>query len=219
MNSKTWEKAGELLRKSRLSTLTAIARDEACWNEAFELTMLAITEERESNPDFAAEYVDLDEATDYQYNLTECLEAYLNHMEAVEKWEVVISSCNRVIELFSWNRSKPSQFMYRKGNALMALGRFDEAKRFGKQWLEKYPNDLYAAASNAYLLVAMGCFEEAKTLTEQYIRDEYCCQDGADTIFMAAYRLYEMTDDINAKQRIEHKIAEYNRMMANKGNF
>ena len=32
-------------------------------------------------------------------------------------------------------------------------------------------------------------------------------------LLMAAYRLYEMTDDINAKQRVEQKIAEYNAMV------
>ncbi len=214
LHSKTWEKAGELLRKSRLSTLMPAAKDEACWDEAYDLTILSITEEREYNPDFAKEINQLDEQTDYKYNLLECLEAYFDHLEAMEKWEEVIYSCNRIIDLFAWKEVKPSEFLFRKGNAYEALKRFDAAEAFGKKWLESDPTDLFAAASNVYLKATLGKYDEADEIVEKYLGEELQCEDSTDTFFMAAYRLYEMTDNMNAKRRVEKKMADYNRIIA-----
>lgn len=216
--SNTWEKAGEMLRKSRLSTLTPGKEDEACWGEAFDLTIQSIKEERESTPGFAPELSQLDAYTGGKYDLLACLEAYFNHLESEEKWEEVISSCDKLFDLFAWTQNMPSEIFFRKGNALEALKRYDEAEAFGKEWLEKYPEDLYAAASNVYLKVALEKYDEAQAITEKYLGDDLICDENTDTFFMAAYRLYELTNDINAKQRVEKKMADYNKMIAERQN-
>lgn len=213
LNSATWKKAGELLKRSKLSTLNSESKDEACWDEAFDLTILSITEEREENPTFAREVYNLDKETDGEYNLLEALEWYFNHLEDNGKWEEVIYSCNRILELFDFIEFLPSEYLFRKGNALEKLGRNEAALKFGKKWLEDYPEDPYAGASNAFLLCSLGRFEEAKAVTEKFLGQELVCDDDKDTIFMAAYRLVEMTDNINAKQRVERKMAEYNQML------
>ena len=66
LKSSTWEKAGEQLRKSRLSTLTEGTDGEECWEEVF--------------------------------------------------------------DLFQWKEMRASEFKFRKGNALEALKRYDEAE-------------------------------------------------------------------------------------------
>ncbi len=214
--SKTWEEAAEKLRKSRLSTLEQGNQDVACWVEAFDLTIECIKEQRHTNPGFASELNLLDEETGNKYNLLEDLEAYFDHMEEVGKWEQVIESCDKLFELFAWKDMRPSEFKFRKGNALEALKRYDEAEEFGKAWLEEYPDDLYAAASNVYLKITMGKYDEAEEITEKYLGEDLICDKKTDTFFMAAYRLYEMTDNIDAKRRVEKKIADYNKMIENR---
>lgn len=218
LHSEKWEQAGEMLRKSRLSTLVEGNKDEACWQEAFDLTTEAILEERTFDEEFAPEVSTLDAYTGGKYLLRESLEAYFNHLEKEEKWEEVIASCEKVMGLFRWEKQKPSEFMFRKGNALESLKRYEEAEQFGKEWLETYPDDLYAAASNVYLLVSMEKYDEAEAITERYLGENLICDESTDTFFLAAYRLFELTDNINAKQRVEKKMADYSKMIAERKN-
>lgn len=145
---------------------------EECWEEVFDLTIQSILEERESNPDFAQELNQLDEMTDYKYDLLECLEAYFDHMEETEQGEVVIASCDKLFDLFQWKEMRASEFKFRKGNALEALKRYDEAE----------------------------------AITAKYLGPDLICDKETDTFFMAAYRLFEMTDNKDAKRRVEKKM-------------
>ena len=110
LKSSTWEKAGEQLRKSRLSTLTEGTDGEECWEEVF--------------------------------------------------------------DLFQWKEMRASEFKFRKVNALEALKRYDEAE----------------------------------AITAKYLGPDLICDKETDTFFMAAYRLFEMTDNKDAKRRVEKKM-------------
>lgn len=213
LKSEKWNNAGELLRKSHLSLLDADTTNDEVWKTAFQALVDAIKDERVLNPAFSAELADIDEATEDKYSIIDWLEEYFDKLEADADWDAVVVSSDEVVSLFKWDNAMPSQYKFRKGNALQNSGRLDEAEEFGREWLEEYPYDLNAAASNAFLKVALQKYDEAKDLTEKYLRDDLVCDDATETFFMAAYRLYEMTDDINAKQRVEQKIAEYNAMV------
>lgn len=213
LTSADWTKAGEKLRESKLSTLGDSAASNS-WDEAFKFVVSAVKEERIKDASFAANLCQLDEDTDYQYDLLEMLEKYFDHFEALGQWEKVVEDCNTVIRLFAWKEDMPSQFMFRKGNALEKMKRYDEAEAFGQDWLEEYPDDLYAAASNVYLMLALKKYAEAEKLTKKYLREDLVCDDKSDTFLMAAYRLYEMTNDINAKQRVEKKMADYHNLIS-----
>lgn len=214
LNSAFWTDAIELIRECHLSHAGIESKSVEDWNRAFKLLMDAINDERTINQYFASELKDLDDNTDITYSFADILEEYFDYLEENECWDDVISSSNEIINCFAWVDVKPSEYKFRIGNALEKTGRYDEAESFGKKWLEDYPEDLFAAASNVFLLVELKRFEEAEALTEKYLGEDLICDDRSQTIFMAAYRLYELTDNANAKQRVSKKIAEYNKLIS-----
>lgn len=204
----------EAVRACHLSLLDAEKADCASWEKAFNALAASIDDERKLDPAFSQELKDLTEASGSSYDFTDILEEYFDFMETNEKWDTVIASCYKIIELFKWEKALPSEYMFRIGNALEKSKRFAEAESFGKDWLDRYPTDLYAAASNVFLMLELKKYDQAEALTEKYLRDDLICDSDTDTFFMAAYRLYEMTDNINAKQRVEKKMAEYQAMLS-----
>lgn len=216
LKSPSWPGAVEQMRKCHLSSIAQETADLKEWKNAFDLLVQVINEEREAEPLFSEEFEMLTEATGCDYDFCEILEEYFDFLEEKEAWEEVIASAETMMDLFAWTRVKPSEYMFRKGNALQKMNRLDEARAFGSQWLKEYPKDLYAAASNVFLLISMNQIDEAKAITEEYLGEDLICDKTTDTFFMAAYRLYELTDNIHAKQRVEKKMAEYNALLQNK---
>jgi len=211
--SNTWQDTAEAMRKCHLSALSQQEVTLADWKKAFDMLIISIEEERTENKFFSPELANLTEETGCDYDFADILEDYFDYLEDADAWADVIASSEKMLKLFAWESKKPSEYMYRKGNALQKLERYEEAEAFGNEWMEKYPDDLYASASNAFLYLSQGKLDEAKAITEKCLSDELICDNTNDTLFMAAYRLYEMTDNINAKQRVEKKMAEYNAMM------
>ena len=212
LRSPLWPDVNEKMRKCHLSTVMPDEASEADWETAFDLLVLAIKDERKMNPAFAEELTELTDETGNVYGFEDILEEYFDHLEENGKWDKVISSCETMVSLFKWEHKLPSEYMFRKGNALEKSQRYDEAQTFGLKWLEKYPQDLYAAASNVFLMLELKKYDEAQALTEKYLRDELVCDNTSDTFFMAAYRLYELTENINAKERVMKKMTEYQQM-------
>ena len=213
LTSALWADVNEHMRKCHLSKVDPAAASEADWEKTFELLVSAIHDERKLNPTFAAEITELTDETGNTYGFADILEEYFDHLEDREEWDSVIRSADEIMGLFKWEKKLPSEYMFRKGNALEKSKRYDEAESFGKEWLEKYPYDLYAAASNVFLKVELKKYDEAEAITKKYLRDDLICDNTTDTFFMAAYRLFEITEDINAKQRVEKKMAEYSAMV------
>ena len=216
LQSAKWQDAVNKMKDAHLSLLNPDDAKVSDWVDAFNTLVKAIKEERSFDPAFAPELADLDEATGNVYGFKDILEEYFDFIEEHEAWDDVINSSEEMISLFKWDKKIPSEYMFRKGNALEKSKRLDEAEAFGSFWLEKYPTDLYAAASNVFIKAELGKMDEARAIADKYLKDDLICDDDSDTFFMAAYRLYELTDDINAKQRIEKKITEYREKVENK---
>lgn len=209
LKSKKWDEAAAKMQKAHLSLLSPENANPDDWKDAFDSLIKAIKEERSYDPSFAPEFDELDAATGNSYGFYDIMEEYFDFLEEKEAWDDVISSSEEMISIFKWEKKLPSEYMFRKGNALEKQRKLDEAEEFGEYWLEKYPQDLYAAASNVFIKAELGKIDEAEEITKKYLRDDLVCDKESDSFFMAAYRLFELTDDINAKQRIEKKIAEY----------
>lgn len=216
LQSKKWGEAVDKMQKAHLSLLNPDSANPADWKDAFDALVKAIKEERSYDPAFSPELKNLDEATGNQYGFKDILEEYFDFLEEKGDWDNVITSSEEIISLFKWEESLPSEYMFRKGNALEKSGRVDEAEAFGDYWLKNYPQDLYAAASNVFIKTEVDKIDEAKRIIDTYLRDDLKCDKDTDSFFMAAYRLFELTDDINAKQRIEKKMTEYREMIENK---
>jgi len=213
LKSSKWLEVNENMRKCHLSAIDENSASEADWKKTFDLLHDAICDERKLDPEFAPELSDLSDDTGNAYGFKDILEEYFDHLEDNLEWDEVVSSAEKMINLFKWEKAVPSEYMFRKGNALEKSKRFEEAEAFGKKWLDDYPYDLYAAASNVFLKIELNKLEEAEAITKKYLREDLICDDTSDTFFMAAYRLYELTEDINARQRVEKKMAEYSALM------
>ena len=200
LKSKKWDDAVKKMQACHLSLLNPENAVAADWKDAFNTLVKAIKEERSFNPSFAPEFSDLDAATDNTYGFYDIMEEYFDFLEEKEDWDDVIDSAEEMISLFKWEHKLPSEYMFRKGNALEKSRRLNEAEDFGEHWLKNYPQDLYAAASNVFIKAEVGKVKEAREITEKYLRDDLICDKDSDSFFMAAYRLFELTDDINAKQ-------------------
>ena len=200
----------EYIRQCHLSNLENQDVDIAAWTFAFEQFTIALHEEKSINPNFAPELSMLKHDTECEYDFADILEEYFDFLEDHEQWDEIIASCDELLDMFEWEEAYPSEYMFRKGDALESAGRFNEALSFGQQWLADYPDDYYAAASNVFLLISLQRYEEAEALTERYLKEELICDKRTDTFFMAAYRLYEITENAYAKKRVEKKIAAYN---------
>ena len=216
LKSQKWPEAIKKMHDCHLSLLNPDQAETSDWRNAFETLVRAIKEERSFDPAFAPEFSDLDEATETTYDFYDIMEEYFDFMEEKGEWNDVIESAEEMISLFKWEHKLPSEYMFRKGNALEKSGQLEEAEAFGEYWLKNYPQDLYAAASNVFLKSELGKTDEAMEITKKYLRDDLVCDKESDSFFMAAYRLFELTDDINAKQRIEKKIAEYQELLDKK---
>jgi len=215
LSASSWKETMEKIRICHLSLIGTTKADIEDWRQAFEGLVKSVKEERVNYPEFAEELSQLTEATGSIYDFNDIFEEYFDHLEEKSAWQDVIASCDELVSLFKWNTKQPSEYMFRKGNALEKSGDLKGAKAFGQEWLSKYPTDLYAVASNVFILIELKEYEEADKLTKKYLTDDLICNKTNDTFFMAAYRLCEITKDINAKQRIETKIAEYEKMTSN----
>lgn len=214
LHSENWIKTRDAIRKCHLSTLQEELVDVFEWKQAFDLLMGVIKEERRYSSNFALELSDLTKDSGFEYDMKDILEEYFDELEKKDSWELVVESCDQMLEEFEWLKDTPSQYFFRKGNALQHTGKLKEAEEFGAQWLEQYPNDYYAAASNVFLLLSLGKKEKALEITEHCLKQELICDKATDTFFMAATRLYELTEDGDAKERVAKKIAEYEALVA-----
>jgi hypothetical protein len=122
LKSKKWDDAVKKMQACHLSLLNPEVAKSADWKEAFNALVKAIKEERSYNPAFAPELSDLDEATENTYGFYDILEEYFDFLEEKEDWDDVIESAEEMISLFKWEKKLPSEYMFRKGNALEKLG-------------------------------------------------------------------------------------------------
>lgn len=198
------------IQKCHLSLLNGDSKYDDSWNNAFNNLIVCIRNERKFNDSFAVDISFLTEETGISYDFVEIFEEYFDYLENNKEWDLVVVSAYNLLDTFIWKKTKPSEYLFRIGNAYLQENKLEEAQVFGKRWLEKYPNDLYGVASNAFLLAKLGKEKEALELTNKYLPDDLRCNNEDDSLFLAATRLFELTDDPYAKERINKKIFEYN---------
>lgn len=86
-----------------------------------------------------AELYQLDEETDYAYDIQGWLEDYLDDLDMRESKEKLLEVCDELIGMFRWEEEKPSDIRFLKSAALKSLGRAEEAAAFCKKWLAEEP--------------------------------------------------------------------------------
>lgn len=208
MRNKKWTKFSKLTVKC-YSHMIGAAKDGNCWMQAFELLKEIVLEERQAQPDFASQLEQLDDITDYEYDIQGWLEDCLDQMDMEEEYELLLHMCNDLLHLFSWPDYTGSDIKFQKYTALSSLGRKDEAAQFCKEWLGKEPENIVSAAACVYALMGIGELQAAEELVDQYIPDKTQCSDENDVMFTAASRLYDVMGKKKDKRQVDQAMETY----------
>ena len=208
MKNKKWNKFNKLTDRC-YSNMIGAEKDESCWEQAFELLMEIVCEEREKNPNFVCELELLDDVTDYCYDIQGWLEDCLDEMEMRENHTLVLNMCNNLLDMFVWPEYTGSDLRFRKASAMSQLGQKKETAEFCKKWIQKEPENIVAACAGVYAFIEVKAFEEAEKLVHQFIPDKTQCSEENDMMFEAASRLYQVTGRKKEKKVVVKAMKEY----------
>lgn len=210
--NKKWNKFDQLTEKCYMNMIGA-EEDNNCWIQAYEVLREIITEERKKQPDFALELYQLDEDTDYQYDVQGWLQDCIDELDMREERDSLLSVINELLELFQWKESSASEFKAVKSSVLSRLGRADEAADFCKEWIREEPDNIFAIAATIYASIAIRDMEKAEALIKQHIKEDTECTEDNDILFTAASTYYQVTGNKKEQKRIDKEIKKYEKFL------
>lgn len=184
-------------------------KDGSCWKQAFELLKEIILEERQENPNYAAQLKMIDDITDYVYDIQGWLEDCIDEIDMREEYEELLKMCDDLLELFDWPGYTGSEIKFRKSSSLGELGRRDEAAKYCAEWIKKEPENIAAATAGVYAFTDTKEFNEAEKLVDRFIPDKSECTDENDIMFTAASKLYGAMGRRKKKRQIDKAIEKY----------
>ena len=123
-----------------------------CWNDAFNALMDVIASERAADSSFARELGDLDTLTDFKYNIEGLVSDYFDRLWKVGDYQEICTSGDRIISTFDWHVESSSAIRIKVANALMKMGKKDEAVQYCLEWIQAEPEDVNAAMTKKALL-------------------------------------------------------------------
>lgn len=206
--SRKWKKFEELTRKCYMA-MAGLEKSRNCWDEAFEALKETLDAERKEDPEYAAELYQLDDVTDYEYDVEGWLEDYLDDLDMRESKEKLLEVCNELLGLFRWGEDKPSDIRFMKVSALKNLGRAEEAEAFCEWWLGEEPDNYVAVAAEIYLLLEIRNMEAAEQLIQQHIHEDTKCTGENDVLFSAAATYYKVAGKKEEEERVQKKLDAY----------
>lgn len=208
MQNKKWKAFSKLSEKCYRNMIGA-EKDGSCWEQGFELLKEIVLEERKENPNFAPQLEDLDEATEYEYDVQGWLEDCLDEVDMREDNECLLRMCDDLLKLFRWPEYTGSDLKFRRSVALGALGREKERTKYCEKWIQKEPDNVIAATAAVYAFIRTKEFASAEKLVDQFILDKSECDDENDVMFTAASKLYEAMGKKKEKKQIDKAIKAY----------
>lgn len=187
--------------------------DIELWNETFEVLLDIIKQEREEDPEYAKELYELDESTDYDYDVEGWLEDYMDELGTRGYLEKLISVCETLLGLFQWKEVSPSEYRLQIAWALRNGKELEKAKEFCEKWYQEDSGDVMAQAALILVCIDRGDFETAAGLAERHLKEHETCTAENEILFLAADTLYTATGDKKAGKRIKKAIKEFEKEM------
>ena len=86
MKNKKWREFERLAEECYLS-MAGMGKGRECWHKAYEVLKEIIADGRSKQPDYSAELYQLDDDTDYCYDIQGWLEDYLDETESTDTAE------------------------------------------------------------------------------------------------------------------------------------
>ena len=208
MANKKWKRFDALTEKC-YSNMAGTEADGGFWQQAFELLKELIREERQKNPGAMSQLEQVDEETDYEYDIQEWIEDCLDEMDMRGELKTLLKMCDELLDMFGWPDYSGSDIRFRKASALGALGRKKEAADFCRKWIRREPENIAAATAGVYAFIGTGEYEAAEELVENFIFDRTQCTDETDIMFTAASGLYAAMGKTEEKKQIDAAIVKY----------
>ena len=206
--NKKWKRFDKLTEKCYLNMIEA-EKDSGCWLQAFELMKEIILEEKKNNPEFASELELIDDATDYAFDIQGWLEDCLDEIDMRRNHKLLLEMCNKLLDMFGWPEYSGSDIKFRKTAAMAQLGQKKEAVAFCEKWLQKEPENIFAACAGVYAFIEVRAFEEAEKIVEHFIPDKSQCSEENDMMFVAASTLYQVTGRKKEKKVVDEAMKQY----------
>ncbi|MCD7736912.1 MAG: hypothetical protein LUI07_08150 [Lachnospiraceae bacterium] len=209
---KGWKKFAGLTSQG-YSDLIAFEPSLDAWNNAFEVLLENIADERAGNADYAKELYQVDDSTDYRYDVSEWLEDYLDELDMREEYERLETACRKLLTLFAWEEESPSEFCTMLSVALLGQGKTQEALTFDEEWLQKEPDSQYAVA--ALIRARMKCsdMQGARELVEGHITEATKCIEDNELIFIAAEEFYQEAGEKKAAKRVHRELEAFEELL------
>ncbi len=146
-----WEKFAELTARCYKAAENGNTLS-TCWNDAFNALMDVITQERGNDSSFARELGNLEKLTDFKFNIVGLILDYFDWLWRVGDYQTICVNGDRIISAFDWHVESSSAIRIKMINALMKLGRKDEAVEYCMEWIKAEPEDVNAVITQKALL-------------------------------------------------------------------
>lgn len=189
------------------------SRDHDCWDKAFEVLQEIVADGRSEQAEYASELYQLDDMTDYEYDIQGWLEDYLDELDMREDKGKVLKVCDTLLGMFRWEEDNPSEIKLMKSMALSRLGENTAAVDFCRHWLEEEPDNIVAVTASVYAYTANGDMKEAEELIQEHIKENTQCTEENDILFTAAAAYYKASGNKKAHKRIDDALEAYDKYL------
>lgn len=203
---KLWKEFGRLSSDCYINIGKA---DMTQWHQAFDTLIRAIEETRSIDPDFAKEFFEVDEQTDFEYGVDDWLLDYLDELGMRKLNEKCCEVCEKVIGLFAWKEQSPEDFVFEMSSALSDQGKTKEAVALCEKWHKEEPESQPLAAALIYAMISAGDDTGAEEVVQKYISKEDECTEDTELIYRAAVRLYEAKGDKKTAKQMKKTLEQY----------
>ena len=183
-----WKKFDKLTEICYMSEL-----EDNCpqWDEAYEVFKQLVVQGREKDPQYAAEILKMDDATDFAYGVADWIEDYLDELDAREEHEKLMERCEELLNLFQWQEDKK-----------------EEALKFCEKWYAEDQHEM-AATALVYAKMTLKDLEGAEDVVRKYISEDTPCTDENDILFMAAADLYLANGKEKERMAVTEALQKY----------
>lgn len=212
MSKGQWKAFRKLTGKC-YENMAGVAGSPDCWDKAFEVLKDIVADGRSERADYASELYQLDEMTDFEYDVQGWLEDYLDELDMREEKGKVLKVCDTLLDMFRWKEDNPSEIRFMKAMALKGLGENAAAADFCRHWLEEEPDNIVAVTANVYAYTANGDMKEAEELIQEYIKEDTQCTEENDILFTAAAAYYKVTGNKKAYKRMDDALEAYDKYL------
>lgn len=161
------------------------------------------------NPKRKKTLIEIDDETDFKYNLYEWLDEMVLNLEYANVPEKRIQFCKEVMDLFDWSEEAPDSYKAAIAEALAAQGKMEECLAYYEAWISEEPDSIQCIISNFHMLIQQEDYVTAKQLLEKNLRKNSKCTYENDVLFYAAVFLYQKLGDSKNERKYREVLKKY----------